>query len=279
MYDKEMIKLVQRELTKETGVSLVVDGIVGPKTLRALLFVPQVNNTWVPKRQIIGYVQYLCATEGIDSGVIDGYLGPQTQYAYEILKERFAGNDWFPWRTDEGDGIGDIIGGFIGNLFGNEVKNDWPLQIESELIKYYGNVGENQTKLDLPYPLRLAWNKSQIVRRITCHEKVAPSLRRILERVQNHYGDKIKPLGLDLWGGTLNIRKIRGGTTWSTHAWGIACDFDPERNQLRWDHTLANFAKDEYNKWNDLWEEEGWVSMGRAKNFDWMHYQCAKVKK
>ena len=72
MYDKEMIKLAQKELSKETGVDLKIDGIVGKQTLRALLYVNQIPAGWTPKRQIVGYIQYLCATEGINAGPIDG---------------------------------------------------------------------------------------------------------------------------------------------------------------------------------------------------------------
>ncbi len=130
----------------------------------------------------------------------------------------------------------------------------------------------------VPYPLRIAWKKSQVVRRFTCHEKVADSIARVLTRVLDHYGDQIKPLGLDLWGGCLNVRKMRGGTKYSTHSWGIAIDWDPERNRLRWDKNKANFAKPEYEKWWQLWEEEGWVSLGQEKDYDWMHIQAARVR-
>jgi hypothetical protein len=61
------------------------------------------------------------------------------------------------------------------------------------------------------------------------------------------------------------------------HSWGIAFDFDPDHNQLKWDHTRASFARPEYKKWLDLWEEEGAVSLGRARDYDWMHIQFARL--
>jgi hypothetical protein len=61
------------------------------------------------------------------------------------------------------------------------------------------------------------------------------------------------------------------------HSWGIAFDFDPDRNQLKWDHTRASFARPEYEKWFYLWEEEGAVSLGRARDYDWMHIQFARL--
>jgi hypothetical protein len=96
--------------------------------------------------------------------------------------------------------------------------------------------------------------------------------------VLQHYGpDKVRQLGLDLFGGCLNVRKMRGGSAWSMHSWGIAFDFDPDRNQLKWGRDRAVFARPEYQKWWELWEEEGAVSLGRARNFDWMHVQFASL--
>lgn len=265
--NKELIKLAQKELSKQTPIKLKPDGVVGNETLNALLYIEQIPVDWPKTRQIIGYIQYLCASEGINAGPIDGYFGPQTESAAEELKTKLTGKKWFPWRKPEGEGAGEIVG------------NKWPLQTQSELEKYYGPVGKNQTSITVPYTLTLAWDKTKKVKKITCHEKVADSTIRILERVQDHYGDKIKLLGLDLWGGSLNVRKTRGGTTWSTHSWGIAHDFDPERNKLRWDKSKANFARPEYEHWFRFWEEEGWVSLGRVRDFDWMHVQAAKIRK
>jgi hypothetical protein len=61
------------------------------------------------------------------------------------------------------------------------------------------------------------------------------------------------------------------------HSWGIAMDYDPERNKLKWGRDKAAFAWPEYDAWWRLWEEEGWISLGRQRNFDWMHIQAAKL--
>ena len=45
---------------------------------------------------------------------------------------------------------------------------------------------------------------------------------------------EIHRLRLDVWGGCLNVRKMRGGTRNSMHSWGIALDYDPQNNQLKW---------------------------------------------
>lgn len=152
---------------------------------------------------------------------------------------------------------------------------DWPKETTESLMEYYGNVGENQTRITLPYPMRLAWNTSQTVKTQNVHKKVADSAVRVLTRVLNHYGiEQIKELGLDLYAGGLNVRKITGGNRYSTHSWGCAFDFDSANNKLKWNSSKARFAKPIYNKWWEIWEEEGWYSLGRQKDYDWMHIQA-----
>lgn len=263
---KETIKIVQQALNKHHNAGLVEDGIYGKNTATALMKVSVLPTEWDKDRKIVGMVQHACTLEGIDAGPVDGYWGPQTDYGYGLLKAKYVeGQAPEPWRDDEGIGA-------------TPTNQGWPIQTQSELKKFYGPVGTNQTSVVVPYPLKIAWATEKTVSKFSCHEKVADSIVHVLERVADHYGDQITPLGLDLWGGCLNVRKMRGGTKWSTHSWGISIDWDPTRNRLRWGADKANFAKPEYDVWWKLWEEEGWVSLGRARNYDWMHIQAAKVK-
>lgn len=143
------------------------------------------------------------------------------------------------------------------------------------MIAYFGEPGSNQTRIELPYPVRLSWDLSTSLNSFYCHEKVADSLTRIFLRTLERYGfPAIQNLGLDRFGGCLNVRYKRGGNTWSTHAFGAAVDLWPERNQLNWDHSRAEFAKDVYLPFWDIVESEGWTSLGRARDFDWMHFQA-----
>jgi peptidoglycan hydrolase-like protein with peptidoglycan-binding domain len=154
----------------------------------------------------------------------------------------------------------------------------WPKQDYNSMVNFYGPVGENQTKLTLPYPMKLAWGTSTTLIRITCHKKCSESFYNIFEKTLNQYGQKeITRLRLDLFGGCLNVRKMRGSSAWSTHSWGCAIDLDPDRNQLKWGRDRATFARKEYEPFWKIVENEGAVSLGRARNFDWMHFQFAKL--
>ena len=111
-----------------------------------------------------------------------------------------------------------------------------------------------------------------------CHRKVHDSIGRVLQNVLESYGmDQIRELRLDVWGGCYNKRKMRGGDRWSMHSWGIALDYDPNRNKLSWGRDRSKFGRAEYEEWWKCWEAEGWVSLGRLRNFDWMHVQAAKL--
>jgi hypothetical protein len=157
--------------------------------------------------------------------------------------------------------------------------NKWPKQNYDSMVNFYGEVGENQSSLVLPYSLVLAWDTNVTVKKLTCNKKVQQSIYTIFENTLKTYGIKdIKKLKLDVFGGCLNVRKMRGSTTsWSIHSWGAAIDLDPNRNQLKWGKDKAVFAKKEYEPFWKIVETEGWVSLGRARNYDWMHFQAATL--
>ena len=62
-----------------------------------------------------------------------------------------------------------------------------------------------------------------------------------------------------------------------SNSWGGACDLDPDRNQMKWGRDKAFFARPEYVPFWKIVEAEGGVSLGRSRNFDWMHFQFATL--
>lgn len=149
----------------------------------------------------------------------------------------------------------------------------WPTQ--AEVPNFYGAVGQNQVRYTPPYTFYL-YDTRQVIKSISLHEHVVESADRVFQAVLAAYGEaEIDRLRLNRFFGSLNVRAMRGGNTYSMHSWGIALDFDANRNQLRWDHTRAAFAKPEYEQWWQCWEAEGWTSLGRERDYDWMHVQAA----
>jgi hypothetical protein len=101
---------------------------------------------------------------------------------------------------------------------------------------------------------------------------------RVFRNILAEYGEaRIAELRLNLFGGCFNVRKMKGGNAMSMHSWGIAIDLDPERNALRMNRTQATFARPEYEPFWRIVEAEGLVSLGRVREFDWMHFQAARL--
>lgn len=263
MLSKNTIKKVQSWLKKDGFNPGPIDGLLGRKTLGVISKQKGVKDTWSAERQVVAYIQSKAKKESITVGKIDGLWGPMTDHAYDQLKV----------KTKEGLIISDWRDTII-----HKNPNKWPKETQSNFEKHFGKVGENQVRLKVPYKHVIAWDTEKSASSFLCHEKVHDSLERVLNNVLSAYGEKeIHRLGFDLFGGCLNVRKKRGGSEMSTHSWGIAVDYDPSHNKLRWGMDRARFAKPEYLEWWKIWEAEGWVSLGRQRNFDWMHIQAAKV--
>ncbi|MBZ9612508.1 M15 family peptidase [Rheinheimera maricola] len=249
-----------------------VDGVLNTQTLAACTQWLQSNGaadtgvnwqSWPPQRQAVLCLQLCCQQAGVNPGVADGWWGPQTAFAAEQLAALQQGSQVANWRDSFSTPANPHL---------------WPLDRETELRAFYGEPGSGLIKIKLPYPLRLAWDTNTTVLSTQCHQKVAASLQKVLEQVLQYYGfDAVQQLRLDLYGGGFNLRAKRGGSSLSTHSWGIAFDFDPEHNQLKWDSSKASFARAEYDYWWQCWENEGWVSLGRGRNYDWMHVQAARL--
>lgn len=151
-------------------------------------------------------------------------------------------------------------------------------QLSTAQIKQrYGQpdaAGSYLVTIDLPYPMRIAWDTKVTVTKLRCHRLVAKQLQAIFAEILQVYGlPKIQQLGIDLYGGCFAFRAMRGGADWSRHSWGIAIDLDPGRNQLRESHKTARFARPEYKAMIDIFYKHGFVSLGRERDYDWMHFE------
>lgn len=234
---------------------------------------PRFRRTLTTDRIAVIALQLLLLNDGFDEvGKIDGFVGPSTEYAlslyqYEFVHGRRPSKDW---RSDDFN---------PDNETGKVDVETWPRQ--SDIIRFFGQAGGPQCtagKVDLPFSMRIAWDKESTIQSFSCHEEVAVPMERVYRSIASNYSpEDIIRHGFDLFGGCYNYRKKRGGNTLSTHAFGIAVDHDPERNQLRWNHDRANLARFEMTAFWEAWEAEGFLSLGRARDFDWMHVQAAKL--
>lgn len=225
----------------------------------------------------VRYQQYLKDLQLYD-GVVDGTIGPKTKAAltkFQTMNGLAATGALDASTTDS-------LEKQLASNPETETEDDvvpytfWPKETTENLLRYYGAVGENQVKIDAPYRMVLAWDTDTELTKITCHKKVAESLYTALENVAFLYTEEeIVKHGFNMFGGTLNVRKIRGGNRWSTHSWGIAIDIDPARNGLKTPWNKAYLGRPECRDFVDCFKQEGWYSLGLEKDYDSMHFQAA----
>ena len=269
------VTLIQTRLKALGHYNGKIDGIRGPLTHAAARKVfatmkgplPAGWQSWSDKRIVIGFLQLWAREEGIEPGPIDGWWGPQTDYAAgEMI------------RLQQGAPVAHVTPATAQN------PHHWPK--ESGVAAFYGPNGTSwshpppkMVKVPSPWPFRIAWNLRQTRTFLWAHVRTADSVATVLERIHSHYGEaEIRRLRLDIFSGDYSPRRKRGSASqWSMHAWGIAYDFDDTRNRLNWGANQASLARPEYRDFWEIWEAEGWVSLGRARNYDWMHVQAARL--
>lgn len=269
------VRDLQRLFTAAGYYNGGIDGDIGPKTLNAVDRLLANNDSKLPvgmskvtdARRMIMAAQIVLDAAGHEPGTIDGYAGHNTLEAFNS------------WAYEREHGRREIVASRrLDDQFmqGRKDGTLWPMQYDVE--QFYGAVGTNQVRVEMPYTMVLAWDVKQTINSFLCHEIVADDVQKIFERTLDHYGEeRLKKLNLHKFGGCLNVRKMRGGTKYSMHSWGIAIDLDPANNQLRWNSTRAKFAHKNYNPFWRIVEDTGAISLGRERDFDWMHFQFARV--
>ena len=74
----------------------------------------------------------------------------------------------------------------------------WPTQ--AQVRQFYGEPGGPDCTAgmcDLAYPMRIAWDKDQVIRRFRCHVKVEAAFERIFKKTLAVYGlEEIQRLGV-----------------------------------------------------------------------------------
>lgn len=269
---RELVEAAQHALRHAKYYEGLVDGLIGPKTRAAMSAAirdaeksgtaPRLD-VLEGERRVVAAMQHALNASGFEAGPVDGRMGPMTRGALEELLHLIdEGKPLSLDRDDRGEGRG-----------------RWPLQRDVE--KLFGPAGGPRCtagRVVLPFPFVIAWDVEKTVLSFSCHEYVADPLERIFREAAAAYGEReFRRLRLDRFGGCFNYRRMRGGQALSMHSWGIAVDLDPERNQLRWGADRAAFAHRDYRIWWDIVESHGAVSLGRERDFDWMHFQLARL--
>lgn len=256
------------------GYKGAIDGIFGVKTEKAIKGIvstfgkTSLTYKWSNARKAIAAGQILLEEYGFKPGTIDGYWGHNSENAFI---------EWEYAQLNEGKAL--ILDATLQHL---GIRTVFPPQ--SGFRDFYGAPGvggpaESQlVSIVPPYQMRLDYALGQKVKTIRLHKKCADSALAALTAIEKHYGEKrLGILGLDRFAGGYFARLMRGGTSWSTHAYGAALDFYAAPNGLTTRCPQALFCGEAYVKFFDIWEDHGWTSLGRAIGRDWMHVQAGSV--
>lgn len=252
-----------------------IDGYDGPLTEAAVEAVERIHYSkypaslqrWSRRRRVVAAVQVLLDVGGFEPGFIDGQAGHNTSEALIAWRSEKAGVSWSV-------SIDPVKGA-------RTHPNQALFPRQADMRAFYGTAGGPQCtagEVVLPFPMVLAWNKQQVIRRFFCHEKLARPFTDIFRHAASHYGQAdIERLNLNVYGGCFNHRKKRGGDTLSTHAYGAALDLNPAKNQLRWGADRAQFAQPDYQPFWNIVMAHGGTPAGYAWGADWMHFQFARL--
>jgi hypothetical protein len=147
-----------------------------------------------------------------------------------------------------------------------------------QLLAKYGKPTVNGAPylvtINLPYPMRLAWDLDEQVTRMRCHKLVADKFLAVFNDLLAHYGyEELVRLEIDLLAGCFNFRKMRQGNDWSRHSWGVAIDLSPAKNAMNTPVSKAQFGKPEYKPMLDIFKKHGFDWGGDLWKKDCMHFQ------
>jgi hypothetical protein len=116
------------------------------------------------------------------------------------------------------------------------VMPQWPHGDQLNLTRFYGRPGHVAMD-NVIVPWHMIYNEPPHppIPHFAMHVKCVPAMNRILQNIWDHYAHSqqaIEHIGMNIWGGAYNPRKIRGSNRWSVHAWAAAVDFDPDHNEM-----------------------------------------------
>ena len=132
---------------------------------------------------------------------------------------------------------------------------------------------DNLVSVKAPFPLTYT---GLPVKSVRCHRLVADAFTGALETIRDAANGDIAKLdawGITIFGGSYNYRLMRGLNALSMHSYGIAFDFDPERNGLGDPH--PNFRS--IYEILSAWKSQGATWGGNFSRSDGMHWQFANI--
>jgi hypothetical protein len=145
--------------------------------------------------------------------------------------------------------------------------NPWPSSDDVAMTRFFGRAGDEEN-LARVVMAGLKY-EGKPVGSIRCHRLIAEPLLRVLREI--HESPHAWLLGT--YAGCYNYRQMRNGSRMSKHAWGVAIDFDAERNGLRtpWPQ-VATMPLEVM----EMFAREGFQNLGWVVGSDAMHFEACR---
>ena len=151
----------------------------------------------------------------------------------------------------------------------------FPKQDQASLTRFYGTPGNVPlVKIGVPYKMFL-YDGPQTVKTISIHEKLAPSLERVLKELGKRFktDEDRTSAGINRYFGSYVNRNMRGGSLPSLHARAAAIDFDANRNGNTTNWPMRAVMPLDVM---EIFAREGWLSAGAFWSRDAMHFQATQ---
>ena len=128
------------------------------------------------------------------------------------------------------------------------------------------------SRVQLPKPL--AYLDGLSVTRISCHTRIVPAITLALEAVlRAGLWSVLEPYG----GGFVpRFMRTSSGPRWSTHAFGLAFDFNPQDNWMGTPVDQTEFGRDAGQRVVEIMDAHGFYWGGNFTRPDAMHFQFCR---
>lgn len=267
-------------------VGTKVDGILGPKTYEAIL------------AKLSGHDSTVAQIQSLVGVKSDGLWGPATQKAVatalkcentvaaiqdivNVIRDGVAGRKTFAAILTKLRGNGVVTAAAAQTEIAPDFKELGNIK-QSDIRAgktIFGKAGDEGNMVYVKPPYTIYYDGKPYKHGVRVHKAAAPSLEKIFAEVLSTYGpERIHALHLDDYAGGYTYKKTTGGSSMSIHSWGCAIDWWPSKNALKTHAPAAGFSGKDYEAWWRIWEKYGWHSLGREKDYDWMHVQIGALK-
>jgi hypothetical protein len=138
-------------------------------------------------------------------------------------------------------------------------------------VDMYGELDNQQyVNQKLDNAMVLEWDRKKTISRVYCNARCAKDFVKALREINGYYGAVLViKNGLNLYSGCYNKRPKRGGSSMSSHAWGMAFDINASGNPMNAKQSDTAIIKQNLIGFCNIMKDNNF----RTLKHDLMHWQ------